>query len=292
MDALQRPVSRAVRRGKSRKSYGWPRQKGIPKLRAHQSWGGMHHRSLGIDSLPQMPQNARMLRMIATVGVLALGALPGSVVLQAKLRAPQAAAPAVAPTAPSAALSTTASTAELRKFLDGYCVGCHNEKRKSAELALDSVDLQKMGEHARVLETVIRKIRVGAMPPVGSRRPGPDVYAATIAGLEQGLDRAAAASPNPGRVPIHRLNRMQYSNAIRDLFGVQIDTMSMLPADNSGYGFDNIADVLTMSPGLLDRYLVAAAKVSRLVVRDDQIRPSVSSYTLPYLSLGQDQRMS
>jgi mono/diheme cytochrome c family protein len=223
-----------------------------------------------------------MLRATAIVGVLALGAVFGSAALHATPRAVQA-----------GTSSGSASTAEVRQFFDTYCVSCHNEKRKAnyANLALDSVDVTQLGAHAAALETVIRKLRVGAMPPVGSRRPGPDTYAKIIASLEQGLDRAAIASPNPGRVPIHRLNRLQYVNAIRDLFGIEIEA-SMLPADNTGYGFDNIADVLTMSPGLLDRYLVAAAKVSRLVVREDQMRPAVTSYTLPYLSLGQDQRMA
>src|SRR5262245_55345894 len=216
-------------------------------------------------------------------GVLALGVITSGMAMQA-----------ASPASKTGAAPAAASTTDLRQFFDSYCVGCHNEKRKAsyANLALDSVDLERMGAHAAALETAIKKLRVGAMPPVGSRRPSAETYAAAIASLEQGLDRAAAANPNPGRVPVHRLNRLQYANAVRDLFGIEIDGRSMLPADNSGFGFDNIADVLTMSPGLLDRYLVAAAKVSHLVVGDDQMRPAVTSHALPHLWLGQDQRMS
>ena len=108
-------------------------------------------------------------------------------------------------------------------------------------------------------EKVIKKLQVGAMPPAGLPRPDGEAYAAFIASLEHGLDSAAATAPDPGRSPIHRLNRLQYANAIRDLFGLEIDERSMLPADNTNHGFDTIGDVLTMSPALLDRYLVAAA---------------------------------
>ena len=125
----------------------------------------------------------------------------------------------------------------------------------------------------------------------GDDRP-PATYESFIATLESGLDRAIHAAPNPGRPPVHRLNRLQYTNAIRDLFGLEIDGRTMLPADDTGYGFDNIGDVLTLSPSLLDRYLLAATKISRLVVGDPTMRAKQTTYSLPYLSLGQDARMS
>ena len=185
-------------------------------------------------------------------------------------------------------------TLDQRQFLDTYCVRCHNESRQAnaGNLALDRLDVQHVGQNAATWEKVIKKLQVGAMPPKGLPRPSPLAYERFIASLEEGLDRAAAAAPDPGRSSVHRVNRLQYANAIRDLFGIEIDERSMLPADNTNYGFDNIGDVLTMSPALLDRYLVAASQISRLVVPGGTVRPRVSTYKLPYLSLAQDDRMS
>ena len=222
--------------------------------------------------------------VLVSVSVLTLGTLSGGVV---GLRA--AAGPSAA-RSPSAA----AAPATPRQFLDRYCIRCHNERRKAmfANLALDSVDVQALGAKAGLWEKVIKKLRVRAMPPVNLPRPPAEEYDAVIAALEEGLDRATAAPANPGRPPVHRLNRLQYTHAIRDLFGVEIDGPSMLPADDTGYGFDTIGDVLTMSPTLLDRYLVAAWTVSRLAVSAAHVRPRVTTYKLPYLSLGQADRMS
>ncbi len=180
----------------------------------------------------------------------------------------------------------------IRGVLTTYCVACHNARLKSGELALDSIDTANLVADAETWEKVIRKFRVNAMPPTGRRRPDAAAHDAFIAAIETTLDREHAASPNPGRIPIHRLNRLQYTNAIRDLFGLEIDGRTMLPADDTGYGFDNIGDVLTISPGLLDRYLLAATKISRLVVGDPTMRPTQTTYNLPYLALGQEDRMS
>ena len=124
----------------------------------------------------------------------------------------------------------------------------------------------------------MRKLRAGAMPPVG--RPRPDAAAVTgfVSTLETALDRAAAAKPNPGRAVVHRLNRSEYGNAIRDLLALEIDARALLPGDNSDHGFDNIADVLSVSPALLDRYLSAARKISRLAIGRQTMTDSV---TLP-----------
>jgi hypothetical protein len=159
-------------------------------------------------------------------------------------------------------------------------------------LDLESLDVDHVGANAAVWEKVIKKMRVGAMPPAGGRRPDAAAYASFIASLEGALDAAVQDAPNPGRPPVHRLNRLQYTNAIRDLFGLEIDGRAMLPADDTGFGFDNIGDVLTLSPSLLDRYLLAATKISRLAVGDATMRPAQMTYTVPYLSLGQDVRMS
>ena len=179
-----------------------------------------------------------------------------------------------------------------RAVLDTYCLGCHSERLQTAGLVLEGLDVEDVGPNAAIWEKVVRKVQAGAMPPAGSRRPDPATYRGLIAALEDRLDRAAQADLNPGRPPVHRLNRLEYANAIRDLFGFEIDGRAMLPADDSGYGFDNIADVLTISPGLLERYLLAATKISRLAVGDPSMRANVTTYEVGNQTLGQDDRMS
>ena len=181
-----------------------------------------------------------------------------------------------------------------RALLDRYCVACHNDRTRQAGLTLQSVDAEHAGRvpgEVEVWEKVVRKLRARAMPPPGRPRPNAAAYDAAAAALEAALDRAAADNPNPGRPPIHRLNRVEYRNAIRDLLALDIDERALLPPDESGYGFDNIADVLAISPVLLDRYMAAAGKISRLALGDAAIRPAVETYTVPY-TLWQEGRMS
>ena len=182
-------------------------------------------------------------------------------------------------------------TSSQRTVLDRYCVVCHNERLRRANLTLDTVDLDEVGTHAEVLEKVVRKLRSRAMPPARRPRPDETTYNSLATWLETELDRAAAANPNPGRPVIHRLNRTEYTNAIRDLLALEIDGPSLLATDESGYGFDNIADVLTFSPGLLNRYMSAAQKISRLAVGDPTIPSGGESYVLPRALL-QEDRMS
>src|SRR5262245_10602491 len=140
-----------------------------------------------------------------------------------------------------------------------YCVGCHSDQLKTGGLSLQNLDLSNVPERAAVWEKVIRKLRSGEMPPSNVRaRPDPRAAAALVAHVEDTLDRAAAVHPNPGRAPVHRLNRAEYSNAVRDLLNVDVRPGEWLPVDDSGYGFDNIAAVLSTSPALLDRYMAAA----------------------------------
>ena len=171
-----------------------------------------------------------------------------------------------------------------------YCVTCHNGNQKTAGLALDLLDVANVEAHPETWEKVVRKLRAGAMPPAGARRPQPADYEFVASYLEASLDRAAAASPNPGRGAVARLNRAEYTNTIRDLLGLEIDGQSMLPADDSGYGFDNIADVLSTSPALLERYLSAAQKISRRAIGAPAVRPSVETYAL-HNDYRQDGRM-
>jgi hypothetical protein len=165
--------------------------------------------------------------------------------------------------------ATAGQTPDFRPVLDRYCVGCHNPRTKAGSLVLDAnaADLQHVSEHAELWEKVIWKLRSASMPPIGLPRPDKATYDAFAGTLERTLDAAWSASPNPGRTPaLHRLNRAEYKNAIRDLLALDIDIAAMLPTDSGSYGFDNIAGVLTLSPALMDRYLSAAERVSSVAV--------------------------
>jgi mono/diheme cytochrome c family protein len=151
-------------------------------------------------------------------------------------------------------------------LIDEYCLSCHDEDHKKAELALDTIAAHDVIQHPEVWEKVIRKLRARQMPPIGKERPDDTTYDAVIASLETSLDREAGAHPNPGRTAtIRRLTRTEYQNAIRDLLALEVDVVSLLPADDSSYGFDNVT-VGGLSPTLLDRYVSAAEKISRVAV--------------------------
>jgi hypothetical protein len=168
--------------------------------------------------------------------------------------------------------------AQTPALLKQYCVGCHNQKLKNGGVALDSLDHSNVGRSASTWEKVLRKVRTGEMPPPGLPRPNPVTASSFTSWLEKTLDDAAAANPNPGRPAVHRLNRAEYSNAIRDLLAFDIKPGSMLPVDDSGYGFDNIADVLSLSPALLERYLSVARLVSALAVGDPKMKPTEDQF--------------
>jgi hypothetical protein len=155
-----------------------------------------------------------------------------------------------------------------------YCVVCHDNQKRTAGVTLQGLDLSRIGDHAELLERVLRKVAAGQMPPAGMPRPNAARMAEFTNWLEASLDAEAAAHPNPGRPAIHRLNRAEYSNAIRDIFGLDINAGAQLPVDDSGYGFDNIGDVLSLSPALLDRYLSLGRKIARLAVGDPALKPS------------------
>ena len=184
-----------------------------------------------------------------------------------------------------------AEATSARAVLDRYCVACHNARTLTAGLALDAVDPARVADHAEVWEKVLRKLRTRTMPPSPRPRPDAGSYAALVAYFETALDRAAEAAPDPGRPALQRLNRAEYVNAVRDLLALEVDGQALLPADESGFGFDNIGDVLTVSPGLLDRYLLAAAKISRQAVGDPTLRPTTAVYRTSPL-LAQDGRVS
>ena len=157
---------------------------------------------------------------------------------------------------------------EFRAFLNQYCTTCHNEQAKTAGLMLDKLDVTNVGPNAEAWEKVIVKLRAGMMPPSGSRRPDQAAYDRSVAWLESALDAENLTHPNPGTTGLHRLNRTEYANAIRDLLTLDIDVAPLLPPDDPLYGFDNIAEALGVTPILMERYLAAADKVSALAVGD------------------------
>jgi hypothetical protein len=161
---------------------------------------------------------------------------------------------------------SASSIEKQRALLDRYCVTCHNDRVKTANLSLQGLDLARVGEHAELWEKVIRKLRAGVMPPPELPRPSLAEYEGLRDWLEAEIDRAAATKPNPGAVVLHRLNRTEYANAIRDLLDLRIDATTLLPPDDSANGFDNIAGSLTLSPTLLESYATAAARVARMAV--------------------------
>ena len=169
-------------------------------------------------------------------------------------------------------------------LLEQYCVTCHTERSRSrgtVPLELQTVDLATVPAEAELWEKVIRKLRTGSMPPPG--RPRPDTAAAVgfASWLEGEIDRVAAAHPNPGRTqPLHRLNRTEYQNVIRDLLALDIDAATLVPADDQSYGFDNIAGVLKVSPTLLERYMSAAREISRLAVGASTMAPTGETFRI------------
>jgi hypothetical protein len=171
--------------------------------------------------------------------------------------------PASAPK-PPAGTSTTPQTEKA--FLDRYCVTCHNDKTKTANFSLENADLANPGNHPEIWERVIRKLRAGMMPPAGMPRPPQAAYNGLRDWLESEMDKRAALHPNPDSIVLHRLNRTEYKNAIRDLLDLDIDVAALLPPDDSARGFDNIAGSLTISPTLLEAYTSAAGRISRMAV--------------------------
>ena len=187
-------------------------------------------------------------------------------------------------TEPAAAAATQAT------LINTYCVTCHNDKARTGGLSLEHADLNNVPKGAETWEKVIRKVRAGMMPPAGVKRPEKPALDGMVSYLESSLDQAAAAKPEPGRATMHRLNRTEYANAIHDLLAVDIDPTAYLPPDDESSGFDNIADVLKVSPSLMERYLSASWNISRMAVGDQAIASSTTTYRVrPDLS--QDQHI-
>ena len=169
-----------------------------------------------------------------------------------------------------------------RALVDQYCVTCHNDRLKIAGLSLEKVDIGDLRTNGEVLEKVVRKLRTGQMPPLGRPRPDDATTDAFVTSMETALDRANAQAPNVGRVASHRLNRNEYVNAIHDMLALDINGSELLPGDMAGFGFDNNADVLAITPGLMSRYISAATKISRLAVGSPDNRPIMQVYKLGF----------
>jgi len=181
---------------------------------------------------------------------------------------------------PPAAAAADAG-ASPQAVIDRYCVTCHNERVEAGGLVLARLDLDRVGRDAESWEAVVRKLRTGMMPPSGAPRPDRTALDGLAAFVERGLDAHAAASPNPGATVLHRLNRAEYANAVRDLLELPVDATLLLPGDDSSEGFDNMASVLSVSPAVMQAYVSAAAKISRLAIGDSTISPGLTTYTAP-----------
>jgi len=230
--------------------------------------------------LPELKYRARVVLGAVSVKthlVMAVWVVGLAVAVVSAQSGPPGGTPRPAAATPVASAST-ADPAGQRAIVNQYCVPCHNARLKTAGLLLDQVDLDRLGDHQEIGEKVVRKLRAGLMPPTGNRRPDAATMESLIRGIEATLDRAAAPHfPPPG---LHRLNRTEYTNAIRDLLALEVDAAKFLPPDDSTRGFDNIAGALTMSPALMEAYLSAAGKISRLAMGDVSA-PTQAVYDVP-----------
>ncbi len=184
------------------------------------------------------------------------------------------------------------ATTPVATLFRQYCVGCHNERMKSnyGNLSLENIDTADVSGHVETLEKVVRKLRKGQMPPAGRPRPDSATLEAFIAPLESALDQYAEQQPNPGRVVSRRLNRAEYVNAVYDLIGLEVNGSELLPSDMAGFGFDNNADVLSITPALMARYITAATKISRVALATLDNRAATTRYKIE-IGTRQDARM-
>lgn len=179
------------------------------------------------------------------------------------------------------ALFSVALASSGQQFVQQYCAGCHNDKLRSGGLALTRLDPAHPGLNAPEWEKVIVKLRAGMMPPAGAVKPDRRTVLGFAASIEKGLDEGATARPNPGRPALHRLNRTEYANSVRDLLDLEMDPAAYLPPDDMSHGFDNMAEVLNVSPTLMEGYVRAAGKISRLAIGDAAMKPIVETYHVP-----------
>ncbi len=181
----------------------------------------------------------------------------------------------------SAHTPVATASATTSPMIEEYCLGCHDAAGKSGGLVLEAYDAEHPEKNIEVSEKVIRKLRAGLMPPVGEDRPDPATISAFVTSLETKIDKAAADHPNPGSRPFQRLNRVEYARSVHDLLAIDVDVDAFLPPDTVSHGFDNVADVESFSPALMEGYMRAAGKISREAVGDAKATPAVTTYKVP-----------
>jgi hypothetical protein len=223
----------------------------------------------------------------AGAGLAVLAALaqtPSKVAAVHKAAPAHTVSKAVAKPASKAAAKPVAAvdTHAQQDLIDQYCVMCHSEALKTAGVVLEGLPIDHVGDNTAIWERVLRKFGSGQMPPAGLPRPDDATSAKFTSWLEGQLNANAKAHPNPGAPAIHRLNRLEYGNTIRDLLGLEVDATALLPGDDSGYGFDNIADVLSVSPVLLEKYMAAARKIARVAVGAMDIPAEETEFLVPF----------
>ena len=181
----------------------------------------------------------------------------------------------------------------LNTTINQYCLACHNDTLSTADVSFQNLDLSEVAHHGALQEKVLSQLRNRRMPPMEMPKPSEAVYNELVSWLESEIDELAATAPNPGRTDtFHRINRAEYANSVRDLLNINVDVEELLPADDiDAYGFDNMADVLTVSPALMERYLSAARKTARLAIGEEPLGPVSQIYEVPIL-LNQNDRMS
>jgi len=181
----------------------------------------------------------------------------------------------------------------MQATLQQFCIACHNDSLQSGNLSFQKIDLTQVSGHGAIPERLLAQLRSGRMPPVGMPRPDHNTYTSLITWLETEIDKLAVANPNPGRTDtFHRLNRSEYANAVRDLLSLEVNVEELLPADDiDAYGFDNMTEVLNVSPALMESYLSAARKTARMSIGESPLAPIAETYEVPIL-LNQADRMS
>jgi mono/diheme cytochrome c family protein len=225
---------------------------------------------------------------VASLGLAAAGqqartapvAAPAPPVVASPAPARPPASVRTAPT-PAAAHAPSMTAAQQTELIKTYCASCHSEKAKAGGLSLAGFDVTRAQEHPEVVEKIIRKVRAGMMPPASAKRPDAAVIASFLGSLETRMDEFAASNPNPGWRPFQRLNRAEYQRAVRDLLGIDVDVSTYLPPDTISAGFDNVADVQTFSPALMEGYLRAASSIAALAVGDPNAAPTEYTYKVP-----------
>ena len=209
--------------------------------------------------LPTAKSTGLAGKLAAAAGFFALTTAAGLALLGQATADTVSATPAVH----TAATLSSVMPADRQRMLTQFCSGCHNDKSKTAGMSVMPLQADNIGAHTATWEKILRRVSLGEMPPRGMKRPSKEDIASFTQWLETSLDKMGAANPDPGRATLRRLNRAEYANAVRDLLDLQVDVSADLPIDDSGYGFDNIADVLTVSRTLMDKYIRVGSRVSR-----------------------------